>query len=331
MRKKKLTLIIALALIFLLYGLSCHKKPKEEMKVSLRLAWLPGATFAGDYVAKNLGLWKAEGIEMTINPGGFDLDPIKLVASNSDQFGVTKASNLLYARENNVPLVAIAAIIVRSPIAWIALQKSGITKPDEFIGKRVGEQYGTGTDITLEAVFEKLHLDISKIQRIPMQFNYAPFLAGGYDVVPCYLIDQVVDFKKQGIALNIIDPYDYGVSLYYPNIYFTTEKMIREKPELVQKFVNGAIKGWEGAFDKPEAAIDAVIQDVKELNKELETLKLIAQLKIMKSDIKGVPFGMMEKEKWLTTIEILRKYGNLGIQIEQKDAFTNSFIDAFYK
>lgn len=331
MKFRKSFLFLLLSILLIWSVTSCKKEPTEIAKVSLRLAWLPGATFAGDYVAKNEGYWDAEEIDVTINPGGFNLDPIKLVASNSDQFGVTKASNLLYARERGVPIVVIAAIIVRSPIAWISLKDSEINRPEDFIGKKVGEQYGTGTDVTLEALFEKLGLDLSEIQRIPMQFNYAPFLSGEYDVVPCYLIDQVVEFQAKGIELNIIDPYDYDVSLYYPNVYFTTEKMIKEKPELVQKFLNGALKGWEKSFESPELTIDSVMVDIKELNREIEILKLKSQIKIMRSENEEIPFGKMEDEKWQTIIDILEKYGELKLGISLKDIFTNEFVEEFIK
>ena len=58
-------------------------------KATLRLKWLPQAQFAGFYVAAGKGYYKAEGIDLTINPGGPNLLTENLVASGADSFGLS--------------------------------------------------------------------------------------------------------------------------------------------------------------------------------------------------------------------------------------------------
>ena len=73
-------------------------KPMVAEKVSLRLAWVFDMAEVGILVAKEKGFFQKEGLDVTIEPGGFGLDPIKLVAAGSNDFGIGGAGNLLLAR-----------------------------------------------------------------------------------------------------------------------------------------------------------------------------------------------------------------------------------------
>jgi NitT/TauT family transport system substrate-binding protein len=81
-----------------------------------------------------------------------DYDAIKLVASGADTFGISSSPQILYARAMGVPVVAIGAVIPPSSIGWISKKNSGITKSQDFSNKKIGAQFGTHTEITLEAL-----------------------------------------------------------------------------------------------------------------------------------------------------------------------------------
>ena len=54
-------------------------------RIKLRLAWVPDMAEVGVFVAKENGFFAREGLDVTIEPGGFGLDPIKLVATGQNQ------------------------------------------------------------------------------------------------------------------------------------------------------------------------------------------------------------------------------------------------------
>ena len=74
----------------------------------LRLKWLNQAQFAGFYVAKEKGYYKAEGLDVNIQPGGPDFPAVQMVTGGNEQFGVTGADQILIARSKGVPVVALA-------------------------------------------------------------------------------------------------------------------------------------------------------------------------------------------------------------------------------
>lgn len=295
---------------------------------SLRLAWLPGATFAGDYVALRDGFWSAEGIEVSVQPGGFDADALRSVASGADMFGVTSLPQLLFARANGVPVKAIGATIPMSPIGWVAKADSGISEPKDFQGRRIGAQFGTHTEITLEALCDRMGIPITSFQRVPVQFDPTPFVVGDIDVLPVYLIDQPVDLRARGIALNEINPADYGVALSYGNVYFTLESTIAERPELVRSFLAGARRGWRKAHDDHNEAVAAIRAVAPEADANALAAKLGSMFRfIQKYEPEYLGLFPLKSERVQETVNLLVKFGNLSDQVRPEEAFTNEFLD----
>lgn len=300
-----------------------QKKPAEA---SLRLAWIPQGTFAGDYVAVKDGLWNTEEIIIEVNPGGFEYDSIKLVAASEDTFGIASGPELIEARARGVPLVAIGVVIPDSPIVWVSKAGSGIKEPKDFLGKRVGAQFGTHTEITFETLFDKLDLSIEEVSRIPMKYDYTPFISDALDVVPVYIIDQVVEFRRNGIEVNIIDPRDYGVDLGPGNLYFTSEETLENEPELVRHFLRGAAKGWQRAYDDPSYAAAAILPHTGGGSEEGLKMQIDAITEFVS---KSGAIGGVEKideKQWQDTIAILSESGRLENVDAVEGGYTNEHL-----
>src|ERR1700683_1662570 len=118
-------------------------------KVSVRLKWIPQAQFAGFYVAKAKGFYSDAGLDMTINPGGPNINVETLVASGADTFGLASGTEgSLYAREKGLPLVTIAMSQQMTPFAFVTYDDSGIKSVKDFKGKKVAVWF-TGPQYTL--------------------------------------------------------------------------------------------------------------------------------------------------------------------------------------
>jgi ABC-type nitrate/sulfonate/bicarbonate transport system substrate-binding protein len=321
-------IVVIIVVGFLLWRGGYQEKKIEQLtSVSVRLAWIPGATFTGDFVALQKGFWKTEGLDVRLNPGGFEQDAIKLVAGGADTFGITSGPQLLQARANGVPIVAIGAVIPRSPIGWAAKKESGIKSPSDFVGKKVGAQFGTHAEITLKALFARLGISLDTFERIPVKFDPRPFVAGEIDVLPVYMIDQPVDLRNQGLKLNIIDPGDYGVSLAFGNLYFTAEETLKQRPEVARAFIRGAKQGWLWVNENPNLAVDILINYVADADKDTLLSKLNATLDFIKKDKpKYIGVFPMTIEEWESTNEILVQYGNLKSGLDLAQCFTNDFL-----
>ena len=312
----------------------CGKKEPDKqvaaaspIKLSTRLKWLPGALYLGSIAAKQSGYWAEQGLDVKIEPGGFEADPIKLVAAGSNDFGITGAEQLLQARTNGVPIVAIYMELKDSPVGWMTLQSSGITKPEQFVGKKVGAWFGTNAEPTFDALMNKLGIDTKKMTRVPVKFDMNPLYGGQVDVIPVYLNGHPLEARRNGKVVNTINPRDYGIRLY-GNVYFTTEKMIKERPEVVQKFVNGLARAWTETLADPDKAVDVLLQAEPKLDRGLELEVLKVSTDFFTGGLKEEKLGLMTKIRWDEVKQTMSTYSDLPKTVNVEMAYTNRFIQA---
>ena len=131
-----------------------NTKPKNQIysgpieNVILKLKWLNQAQFAGNYVAIEKGFFKQEGFNVKLKSFSFASTPVDDVSSGKATFGIAGAAEVLLARAKGIPVKAIAVIYKINPAVAFSLKTSGITKPQDFIGKTVGIEGGLGVNKT---------------------------------------------------------------------------------------------------------------------------------------------------------------------------------------
>lgn len=334
-KRRLLTVLATLAVAAVSTALvGCGKKESpsaapsqaQMVKVSTRLKWLPGALYLGSIAAKQKGHWARQGLDVTIEGGGFEADPIKLVAAGSNDFGITGAEQLLQARANGVPIVAIYMELKDSPVGWMTLKSSGITTPQQFAGKKVGAWYGTNAEPTFDALMNKLAISTKSMTRVPIKFDMNPLYSGQVDVIPVYLNGHPLEARRNGKEVNTINPRDYGIRLY-GNVYFTTERMIKERPEVVQKFVTGLAAAWKEVLAAPEQGVETLLAAEPKLDKGLELEVLTVSRDFFTGGLPTERLGLMTAARWEEVKLVMSTYADLPKDIVLADAYTNRFVE----
>ncbi len=306
---------------------ACQQKPPTEtqlIKVSIRLQWVHQAQFAGVYVAKEKGFYSEKGLDVTIFPGGADFNAIKLVAAGSNDFGIWTADQLVLARAQGVPVKAISAVFQKSLACFIAKESSGIKSPRDFVGKKVGMAYGYDSETLYVAMLKKLGVDRSKIREIPVQYDLARFWRGEIDVWPAYRINQPITAEQLGVPINIIDPAEFGIESY-SDVLFTTDKMIYEKPALVEAFLSATLKGWQWALSHPEEAARIVLQQDSHLDYQHELAMLRIEAPLVQPSPE-VAVGTMRRSVWESIRRMLLDQGALKTDVQLEDVYTTEFL-----
>jgi ABC-type nitrate/sulfonate/bicarbonate transport system substrate-binding protein len=242
-----------------------------------------------------------------------------MVAGGNEQFGVTGADQILIARSKGVPVVALAVIYRRNPFVLFSLAKSGIKAPTDYVGKNVGVKIGGNEELIYRAVLAKSEIDKSKLTEIPVKFDITPLLTGTIDVWPGYLINEVLAAKEKGFEVNVVYPSEYGIDLYADTL-FTTEKMLKEKPDLVKKFVAATLKGWDIAIAAPEEAAKITVKYGNKLTYDHELAMMKASLPLLAPDNK--PVGYMDEAGWSSAQKLLLAAGFQKQAVDVAKAFT---------
>lgn len=270
-------------------------------KVSVRLKWLAQAQFAGFYVAKAKGFYDQAGLDLTINPGGPNLNVETLVASGNDTFGLAGGTEtVLLAREKGLPLVCIGVTVQKTPFTYVAYKDSGITKVQDFAGKKVATWF-TGTQYTLYSMLASAGVKQADLTIVPQSGSMAPFVEKQFDVAAATYYNELNTLKEQGLGdkLVLIKPDDYGVVVQQDTV-LVSEKYRNEKPQQVQAFMNATVKGWKYALQNKKEAIDIIMAASPSLNRPHQEAMLDEFEKLVKAG-KGGSDGILAID--LPTVE----------------------------
>jgi NitT/TauT family transport system substrate-binding protein len=173
-------------------------------KVSLRLKWLAQAQFAGFYVAKAKGFYEQAGLDMTINPGGPNLNVETLVGSGNDTFGLAGGTEVvLLARERKVPVIGIGVTVQTTPFAYVTYKDSGIKTVKDFKGKKIATWF-TGTQYTLYSILAHEGLSQSDVTIVPQPGSMTPFIDKQFDVAAATYYNELNTLKTQGLGDKLV-------------------------------------------------------------------------------------------------------------------------------
>jgi len=288
---------------------------------SIRLAWLTGTQFAGLYMAEKEEVFAKNNLSVELRSGGIDFPAIQLVASGSDDFGIARAEQLLSAREKGVPVVALAVVYKQSPYAILTLKSSGITKLEQLVGKKVGVK--PGREDVYWAMLKSAGIDRKSIEEVPIKVDLSPLITGQIDAWCGFTITEMVTLQQKGYEVNVINPKDYGISMY-GDILFTTEDMINKKPDLVGRVTRSVVEGWELAIANPNKALEYTLEYDKQLIKYNQSRQLEESIPLIKGS-DGV-LGIMDNAEWLSAQKILIDNGIMKSAIDISKIYTNQFL-----
>ncbi len=297
--------------------------PKPPRPVSMRLGWLANAQYAGDFVALDKGFYKERGIDLRIDAGGPNIDPISLTASGSNTIGnVASIAAMFLARSNGVPVRAFATALQRHPFAFITLDEK-IKTPQDFVGKKIGIQ-ATARPL-IDAVIAKYQLPRDKIQISVIGSDTVPLKTKQVDIITGWVIDAP-QMAAVGPGAKTLLLWDLGIKLY-AFTYFASEDVFKDRSDMLADFVGASAKGWDWAADHPDEATDIVLKYAKDLKRDLEVATWKNETPFLWSaNTKEKGWGWMEPQVWDDAIKIYGDIGLLKAPITSKDTMTQDIL-----
>ncbi len=121
------TLALPAVLAVLAYGAAGPSEAADRLR--LQLKWVPQAQFAGYHAARARGFYAAEGLEVTLRPGGPEIRPARMVADGGAEIGLDWLPSLLAAREQGAPLVNIAQVFAIACVAIAVRVEDALESP----------------------------------------------------------------------------------------------------------------------------------------------------------------------------------------------------------
>ncbi|NJN39776.1 MAG: ABC transporter substrate-binding protein [Gammaproteobacteria bacterium] len=287
--------------------------------VRFALDWRFEGPSAPFFVAIDKGYYKAEGLNVTIDPGSGSVEGINRVASGAYEMGFADINVLVKYRDNarNLPVQAVMMVYDAPAFAIISLKKNGIASPKDLEGKILGAPAPDGAYAQWPIFVQQNRIDASKVKIENVGFPVRePMLAQGkVDAITGFWFSSFMNLKAQGIKgddITVLMMSDYGLELY-GNAILANPDFMRHEPKAVAGFVRATIKGIQETLRNPDAAIDSVMKRnaIAKRDVELERLKLSLAKNyvtpaVQKNGIGGVDMKRLERS--IDQIGITFKY-----------------------
>ncbi len=226
------------------------------------------------------GHYKAAGLDVTIDSGNGSGGTVTRVASGTYDMGFADMAALMEFHANNPDApnkpVAVMMVYNNTPAAVLALKKSGITKPADLNGKKLGAPvFDAGRKAF--PIFQKAN-NIGNVAWTSMDppLRETMLVRGDIDAITGFSFTSLLNLEARGVptADVVVFPYaEHGVKLY-GNAIIASPKLIKENPAAVKAFLSAFAKGAKEVMANPAAGIETVKARDGIINVALETRRL---------------------------------------------------------
>jgi NitT/TauT family transport system substrate-binding protein len=305
-----------------LAGLLAATAAAPAKHVVIGLSWTPQAEHCGFYEALEKGFYAKRGLDVTLQPGGPEVNNGMLLASGRIDFALTDMLALLRLRVGKLPTVAVAAYFQKDPQSLVAHPNDGIATLADLKGHTIliANAQRDGFWQWLKA---KYHLDDAQLH--PYAFTAAPFIADPHAVQQGYITnDGFVLGKAVPGAISLLLADDSYPN--YANVVMTMAQTIATQPDTVQAVVDASAEGWRACIAGDFAAARKdILAASPSMAPELfdYSMQQIISRGLVGPDAQ---IGTMTDARWQAMYDAMQSVGVLPPGLDDRAAYTLQFV-----
>ena len=298
-------------------------------KVSFGTNWVAEGEHGGFYQALADGTYRRYGLDVTIVPGGPNVNNrILLPVGKIDFFLSANTLQAFDAVEQNVPTIEVAALFQKDPQVLIAHPDQGIEK---FTDLKKLTLFISREGVATYYQWLKADYGFTDGQVRPYTFNPQPFLANktsamqGYVTSEPFAVAKAANFTPKVFLLA-----DQGFSAY-STLIETRRDLVDKRPDLVQRFVDASTIGWYNYLYGDNRAANALIKKQNpEMTDELLAYCVNAMKKYGIADSGDAPtlgIGAMTDARMKDFFDKMVRAGVAKSNLDYRKGYTLQFVD----
>jgi NitT/TauT family transport system substrate-binding protein len=319
--KKLVYLVFVIISIASIAGCKNNKGNLTEVSVRLPIPVADGA-FAPYYVAQDKGIFEKHGLNVTLEAGSAELNPIKMVDLGKNKFGILGGPELLMTGiSKGAKITGIGLLHKNSDFVVILTKKNSKYKTlQELNGQKVGFNIAHISTDVLRSLFIKENI---KVEEVDVGFNYNLFIADRIPAQWAFRTTAALTLPTKGVELNIISPADYGIKTHGHTL-IVNNQFLKDESDVVENFLKAIIEATEFSLNNIDETVMITCKRDKSLTEDIVRKQLAFYNKTILSN---------EKILWIDENclkETKERLINLGL-IENSFSITNIIDNSFLK
>jgi NitT/TauT family transport system substrate-binding protein len=297
-------------------------------RVSFQTNWRAQAEHGGYYHAVAAGIYRRYGIECDLRMGGPQQNPAQLLlAGRVDMIMSNGFQALAYVREN-IPFLTIGAIMQKDPQILMTHEGNGINSFEEMRGRPI--LIGASGRVTFWP-FLRARFGFTDEQIRPYTFNVQPFMADRMAIQQGFLSSEPYSAIEAGARPRVFLIADAGYENYNTTIDIS-RRMVTERRDLVQRFVDATIEGWTQYMTGQ--GIEAANALIKRDNPEMTDDKIAYAIRVMNEqgivrsgDALTLGIGAMQAARWASFYQTMTAAGVFPSGLDVARAYSLDFVN----
>jgi NitT/TauT family transport system substrate-binding protein len=211
---------------------------KPLAKITVQLDWVAEPEHGGFYQALARGFFRAEGLDVTIIPGGPNAFVMPKIATGQADIGQADSTNTLLQQAEGLPILQVAAVFQDDPSGLLVHAGGSVHTFADLQGKTI---IARPEWAFLKFLQKKYGLTFSVV---PQNFSVAAFLGNKEAIQQGYFIAEPYHIVKAGGQMpRFLSTWDAGFRAYA--VLVTNRKFAREHPAELKAFLRAYIRGWQ--------------------------------------------------------------------------------------
>ena len=299
----------------------------SQVSIRVALDWYPNANHIGLYIAEERGYFREEGLNVDLYTPSDPSTVLQTVGAGQDDFGISYQPDILLARAQGVPVVAVAGIVQHPLNSVMVLKSSGIERPSDLKGKKVGYPGIPTNEPLLDTMLKFDGLSgLGEVELVNVGFNLGPALISGQvdAVVGAYWTHESILVQNQGHEVNVLRMEEWGVPDYYELMIVTGELNAENDTATIQKFLRAVRRGYEDAMADPQMGVDVLVRGTKEEVDEAVDRPGADLLPALWRPASG-RFGHQDPARWESFTKWMQDNGLVSADVKASEAFSTQF------
>jgi putative hydroxymethylpyrimidine transport system substrate-binding protein len=327
------TVALALAACAATLMAGCGEKSEsttsgQTQVVDLALDFYVNPDHAGIFVALDRGYFRQAGLDVRPQVPSDPSAPIKEVAAGRADLALSYEPEVLIARDQGLPVTAVAAIVPSPLTSLIWLQGSGIRDVKDLKGKTIataGIPYQTAY---LKTILERSGLSPEDVNAVDVQQGLLPaILSGRADaMLGGFLNVEGVDLKLRGKDPTVTPVDRLGIPTYDELVLVANSDRLDEQARELELFIAALERGTKAAVADPPVATRAILDAGKGLDPRITAAEVRRTLPLLLPAGGEHRYGYMDPAEWERFAQFFADHGVIKALPETGDVLTNAHL-----